>query len=148
MKILFIDDETFYMQPYVDDLEEKEADVLKITNAVDGIREIRDNMESNQFDCMILDVMMSPPDGWGARTSNGLFTGVEVLKECQNEVIAVELPVLLLTNQKLEDVKARIDLLKFPKDLVRVHAKLQTRPFFATGIVIELVEKWKRNNNP
>jgi len=131
------------MTPYVEAFQ-KAAQVVVRNAAEEAIEEIRGNVENAQYSCLVLDVMMPPPKDWEARTQDGLFTGVEILKECQDEIIAVELPVLILTNQKLEEVNAKVESLKFPDELVKVHAKLLTRPFYATNVVVDLVKKWKK----
>lgn len=143
MKILFVDDELFFMQPYVEAFQQK-AEVTIRNSAIEAIEEIRANVNDGKYDCLVLDVMMPPPKGWELRTDNGLFTGTEILKECQDEIVAVELPILILTNQKLEAVQSRVNLLKFPKNLVKVYFKLSTRPFFAANLVGQFVEKFKK----
>lgn len=142
MKILFVDDELYFMQPYVEALE-RIAHVCVINTAIEAIKEIKSNVAKNEYDCLVLDVMMPPPAGWEARTDHGLLTGVEVLKECQNEIVCVNLPVLVLTNHRLSEVRSRVDAIKLPKSLVLANAKLETPAFYAAKLVEELIKKRK-----
>ena len=141
MKILFVDDEAFYMQPYVNAFKATPdvMDVAEINTADEAINKIRANTGSGEYDCLVLDVMMPPPSGWEARTEDGKYTGAEVLKECLDDIAAVELPVLLLSNLGFDLVNRRVSVLALAKNMVRVCSKNLTPPPDAKLIVRELV---------
>lgn len=143
MKILFVDDDVYFMSTYVDALQKRAA--VSVRNAaVDALDEIKNNAQNQKYDCVVLDVMMPSPQGWEARTEDGLFTGVEVLKECREQIINASLPILVLTNNELEKVKTKVNALNFPEGLVVVRAKLETPAFLASINVGQLVERWGR----
>ena len=146
MKILFVDDDTYFMQAYVDAFSARpdNMDVVKVNSASEAIKLITANTGENKFDCLVLDVMMPPPEGWEARTENGKFTGLELVKEHQADVAAVELPVLILSNLGSETVTPRVAALKLTRGMFIIRSKNSTPPRDAKAIILELIALRKK----
>lgn len=143
MRILFVDDEIYFMVPYVQALE-RVAEVCVVNDAAEAVDKIKTNAVEQQYHLLILDVMMPSPRDWEARTANGLLTGVEVLIECQDAITAVNLPVLILTNHRLEEVKSRVAQLGLPQGLVEVRAKLGTPARMVATLVKQILDERER----
>ena len=106
--------------------------------AVDEIQK-----RSNEYVCVVLDIMMPPPPGWEVRTKDGLDTGIEILRLCRNEIIRANMPIIVLTNRALGFVKSEIDLIGFPQGLVVVRSKIETPDFLVSITVSQLAKQWK-----
>lgn len=144
-KILFVDDELFFAQPYLEELQ-KLSPVVILTTALEAEEEIRN--KEVKYVCLVLDVMLPPPNGWEVKTKDGLDTGIEILRRCFQEITDRKLPVVVLTHRSLGYVRGEVDLINFPPELVRVEAKIETPPFHLTTVVKRLVKKWKNLDLP
>lgn len=138
--ILFIDDELFFAQPYVDELE-RLAPVTLRTAALEAVDEF--TLRSNSYLCAVVDVMLPPPSGWDDKTKEGLDTGLEVLRRCGDDIVKAQLPIIVLTHRAKGYVQGEIDLIGFPGGLVELQSKLETPPFHLAIVVKRLVRKWK-----
>ena len=156
MKILFIDDELYFMQPYVKALkgEPNPMDVDVVNTAVEAIK-ILSNIADGGYDCLVLDVMMPPPPGWEARTQDGMFTGIELVKEYQDNVAAIGLPVLILSNIGLATLAPKVQPINLGqnnqgKKLLEACSKISTPPQAAKKLVLDLIGRrndWLNNPN-
>jgi CheY-like chemotaxis protein len=144
-KTLFIDDELFFAQPYVDELG-KFSTVAIRTSASEAVDEFQ--KATDDYICSVLDVMLPPPKGWEVKTKEGLDTGIEVLRRCRDNIIKAKLPVVVLTQRQWAYVKDEVAIMNFPAGLVEIHSKTETRPFFLATIVKRLVRQWKKANLP
>ena len=140
MKILFVDEDLFFAQPYLETLQKK-ADVFIRNNALDAVDEMQN--KSHEYGCVVQDIMMPAPEGWDVKTQDGLDTGIEILKVCREEIIKAKLPILVLTNRALGYTKHEIDMIDFPDGQVIVRSKIETPAFLLSIQVSQLVEKWK-----
>jgi CheY-like chemotaxis protein len=141
IKILFVDDELFFAQPYVEALRKFSQPTVR-TTALEAVEEFQ--KRSGDYACGVLDVMMPPPPNWDLKTKEGLDTGIEVLRLCSAEIIAAKLPVIVLTHRALKYVVDEIRMINFPKGLVEVRNKLETRPFLLEVSVERLIREWKQ----
>jgi CheY-like chemotaxis protein len=139
-KILFVDDELFFAQPYVEELERFSSVAIR-TNALEAVEEFQ--LRANDYACAVLDVMLPPPEGWEVKTSEGLDTGLEVLRRCRDEIINAKLPVVVLTHRALGYVKGEVALIGFPTGQIEVHNKQETPPFLLVTLIKRMMRKWK-----
>jgi CheY-like chemotaxis protein len=143
MKILFVDDEKFFMLPYVDAFK-SQPDPLEVdvaNTADEAIAKLRAEIADGQYDCLVLDVMMPPPSDWEARTEYGKFTGIEIVRAYQTELAAIELPVLLLSNLGATALAPKVQLLRLTQDMFTVSSKILTPPREAKKVVLTLIAK-------
>ena len=125
--LLFIDDEIFFAQGYLEELDDRYNVTLsrKVPDA-----EIKLKKEAYQYLLAAVDVMMPVPGEWDAKdqldANRGEATGLVLLRRCRDAIIQANLPVIVLTNRKPEDIKAAIIILDFPEGLVEVRHKAVT----------------------
>jgi CheY-like chemotaxis protein len=90
-KILFIEDEKFFLEELQIALDEYE--IIPAYSAPVGMKFIEDN---HHFDAVLLDIMMPPPDDIDPESvSYGRTTGVELCRKIKE--MKPELPIVVLT---------------------------------------------------
>jgi len=142
MKILFVDDDKFFMQPYVDVfIAQPNSLTVNIVNTAVKAQNILSEIENVGYDCLVFDVMMPPPPGWEARTEDGKFTGTELVKEYQDIIVAIGLPVLILSNIGVAALTTRVNSLGLSRHLIEVRSKILTPPADAKALVLELIAR-------
>jgi CheY-like chemotaxis protein len=143
-KILFIDDETFFAQGYLDALDERYT--VTLSGAVLDA-ELELTAEAHTYDLAVLDVMMPVPDEWTGvdriDANDGESTGVVVLRRCKDAIVAANLPVVVLTNRDTPAIKTEVHALGFPPGLIEVRHKPVTPAFRLVAIVRALITKIK-----
>jgi CheY-like chemotaxis protein len=121
--ILFVDDEPEYVADYVEELK-KSYHVDFCRTAQESVQKIREN---NDYQALVLDVQMPAPEGLSpAATSNGVDTGLWVLREVQETIVKNSLPVILLTNRNPDIVKSGIQKLGLPDKGIEIRPKVYT----------------------
>ncbi len=142
-RILFIDDELFFAEPYMRELERDSEVILEQTaiGAIDAVNSAR------HWNAIILDIMMPSPDGKVGLTADGLDTGLWILGEIVDAVISQRVPVIVLTNRNLPRVAEFIEKLgethDIPPDLIVVRAKIETPRFLLPRIVKAGMDKFR-----
>lgn len=107
-KILFIEDEAFLLQGFIDALEDRQHKVEIAKDGEDALDKL--NNKDNKYDLLILDIML--PRGIGQAksfVSEDVKTremGLEVLRQLRKEDKKV--PVIVLTAVSDEDMRMRI----------------------------------------
>jgi CheY-like chemotaxis protein len=138
--ILFIDDERFWAQNYVQHLEKKFTVVLR-DRAIEALEHLKKH--GHDLSLVILDIMMPSPEGVEPkRTEDGLSTGLYLLDQIHELVTSNQLPVVILTNRAPKFVEEEVKFRAFPEGLVAVHAKNQTPAFYLPGRVEAMIERW------
>lgn len=107
MKILFVDDEKRWTEPYIRELEELQSTGFHVhyEATVDGAWSF---FLKNQKDIvlLILDIMMAPGKLFiPEEARNGLRTGVRLYEKMRAE--APNLPIIMLTNVSDERIKEK-----------------------------------------
>lgn len=124
--VLFVDDDGFYARGYCAELE----DHFDVTIARSVNKAETQFLSASKYHCVVLDVMMPIPNDWPDTdkqdAQDGILTGVILLRRCKTLIIEANLPVVVLTNRKLEEVKAEVERLKFPENLIDVRFKADT----------------------
>jgi CheY-like chemotaxis protein len=140
-RLLFIDDEPFFAEPYIRELEKDYEVILEESaiNAIDAVNSARN------WSAIILDIMMpSPPEKLGA-TADGLDTGLWLLGEIIGSVKLARIPVIILTNRNLPRVEEAIDEivedLDLEVDLIIVRSKIETPRFLLPRIVKGCIDR-------
>jgi CheY-like chemotaxis protein len=136
-QVLFIDDETFFARPYLEELETAftvhvRSEIREGVSAVSSIKGI---------ESIVLDVMMPPPDDIvDFNFDGGLNTGLWALRVLRDQLIANALPVILLTNRNLGFVRNSVDALEFPHGLIEIRYKVETPRWLLKQLVQRSME--------
>jgi CheY-like chemotaxis protein len=138
-KILFVDDEVFFARPYVTELEKKFDVFLRETSDA-AVAEFRGTAD---FMAAVVDVMMPPPEGLAVSTLDGMDTGLWILQECKEMIVARRIPVIVLTNRNSIYVKESISAMNFPPGLIIVHSKIETPKFYLPHLLEQLIASWR-----
>ena len=139
-KILFVDDEVFFARPYVTELESK-FEVSLWENSEGVVAELKANVD---YCAAVIDVMMPPPNGMTAVTLEGMDTGLWILRECRDVLIARKTPVVVLTNRSAPYVKETLSNMNFTPGLIVIHSKIETPKFYLPHLVEQLVSAWRQ----
>lgn len=143
-KVIFIDDEGFFIKRYRESLETR-FDVHYCDKAADGLAYLQTHSD---VDAVVLDIMMPTPDGVSDfDTSGGLDTGIWLLGHLMVKYNPWTLPLLILTNRNVAIVRDVITKLRLPAHLVEVRAKIETPAFFLPSVVESLIER-NRGTHP
>lgn len=143
IRILFVDDEGFFARPYIEKLE-KTFDVHFCDSADEALQRINSD---NKLKVVVLDIMMPCPTGIAATvTSDGLSTGLWMLKQIRELMVGRGLPVVILTNRMLNAVQEGVDQLDLPEGLVEILPKSQTPNFLLPSKVQKMVDKWTQRS--
>ena len=105
--ILFVDDEPWYVDSYVQELKLSGYDV-HFQNCQDGMDTAAEFFERNerQVELLILDIIMPPGSTFqNTDTEMGLRTGVAFFEQAR--AVRPDLPVIILTNVSDEHVRER-----------------------------------------
>lgn len=135
--ILFIDDERFYAQRYIEKLEE-DYTVIYAPSLERGLAAFKEHPE---IAAVILDIMMPAPSSETEEVTNhGLDTGLLFLRDLKEALIARRVPVLILTNRHLEGVEASISAIGLPSKLSQITPKSQLSAPHLLITIAELLE--------
>lgn len=104
--ILFADDDPWFMQPFIEELEESGYRVLQASTGT----KILDILSQEHVDLLVLDIMM--PTGEGLiDDAGGKRAGIRVAELIRQEV-KPELPIIYLTVISDQAVHSRIELIE------------------------------------
>lgn len=155
LKILFIDDDVFFANGYLDELDRHYVTTVA-RNIFDAENEI---CGRDFYSCVILDVMMPIPERWTdldrqdsdksliwpdadrQDAQHGLKTGIILLRRYKQLLIEKKLPALILTHRQKKEIEAEVAKLGFPSPLVEVHHKLDTPSFALPHLVRDLIHR-------
>lgn len=101
-KILFIDDEAGYMDPFVVEMEVAGMDVTYCRSVSEALERIRET--PFEYDCVVLDIMM--PDEGLSDADEGMRTGL-VLYDRIRAHGGAEVPVVVHSNLETPDIVRR-----------------------------------------
>lgn len=141
LSILQVDDDGYYAAMYRRELEDM-CSVMFCKTATDALHQI----STGAFHAVLLDIMMDCPTQARKETNDGESTGVWILEQRKETIINLPLPILVLTNRKLDEVRTDIEALQFPDGLVEIHAKKNVRASELPDLVRQLVAKWPRES--
>jgi CheY-like chemotaxis protein len=141
-RVLFIDDEPFFAEPYIRELARSFEVILEETaiGAIDSVNSVR------TWDAIILDIMMPSPEGRQGATADGLDTGLWILSQIYDTAIAQNIPVIILTNRNLQRVMEVVDLLDCPEGLISVRPKIETPRFVLPHLVRSVVDRFRNSS--
>ena len=137
MKVLIVDNEPKFMEPYLTELAFREIHTVLLENVKDACDYFDKNY--NEIDCVIMDLMM-PGDGLFSEndTEGGLITGHLVVKRMQSA--EPKMPIILLTNKpKSIDIKGAVS-----GGTIRYMYKPDTLPFELADAVQAETEQFSR----
>lgn len=89
-KILFIDDEPYYVRAHIDALIDEG---YKVDKAGDG-NEALEKLKDSEYDLIVLDIIMPPGDL--ENTNNGMRTGLRI-HEIIRRQLCLTIPIIFLT---------------------------------------------------
>ena len=139
--IFFIDDEAFFARRYIEELKGN-FKVSFCDSAIEAIDQIRG---ADEFRALVLDIQMPPPQGHSLQiTNDGLDTGLWLLQEIREIVIARPLPVAILTNRLPQVIEAAVKKMSFPDQLIEVHHKTDTDAAALAMRLDILTRRWPR----
>ena len=137
--ILFIDDEGWFLKPYISELE-KDFEVHFCSDVTQGQKIISKKVE---LKVLILDIMMPTPEGVAASaTKNGDSTGVWFLKQILNTIVSRPLPVVILTNRGKSLVTKEVSKIEIDANLVKIRTKTEAPPDHLRKLVKEMIDTW------
>ena len=113
-KILFIDDDVYDCIRAKRALEERGFEVTFHSEANVGLEAIK---ASEDWSALVLDAQMPVPLEWQVEVTNGI-TGLKILQEARDWLMAHRIPVLLYTNRGLDRLKGKLDALNLPPELL------------------------------
>ena len=128
--ILFVDDEPFYVDSYVDDLKDAGFDVLSQKRIAAAMKAFEE--QQAQVDLIIIDIIM-PSDGVVDDTQGDLRTGFAFFDWVRHR--SPNLPVIVLTNASASDVDQKF----VAQPRCRLVRKDQCLPFELVQHVQELL---------
>ena len=129
LKVLFADDEKYYMRPTIDALESRGARIALVETGTDVLKFLARNTEFIP-DLIILDIMM--PSGTDIKTKDsGRSTGVEVYRVIRDHPVYRGIPIIILTV-----VTDRASLQVFNND--ELTRKIQ-KPFMVSKLIESMV---------
>jgi CheY-like chemotaxis protein len=145
--LLFVDDETFFAQPYIDALRDAGFAITHKERASDALDYL--TSQASNVDLLILDIMLPTPTGVPASaTGDGLETGVWLLHQSQAAILDAQIPVLVLTNSRKKTIEAVIrDRVPFPEGRLDVCSKSDVRARELPGRVAQLLRTRSRAND-
>jgi DNA-binding NtrC family response regulator len=95
MKILLIDDDKFYVEPLLWELNEQKFNVI-YCKSIDNILGENGKLKEEQPDCILLDIMMPRGDMYSKKeTDAGKDTGLRLLADIYKE--RPNVPVIIIT---------------------------------------------------
>ena len=127
--------------PYIEALQKAGFEVILHEDAEGGLKYLRAN--ASALGLVILDYMMPTPKGVSpADTLDGFATGRWLLREGRDLIEGCELPVIVLTNRKVETVQIEIgEFTLMPMgQLIRVRHKTHTHRNRLAGIVRQILD--------
>ena len=92
--ILFLDDEKWYLQSYLEELEMRKLKVVFTSEVKEAHKLLGEN--AGQIELMILDVMMPLEDESETQPDSGLSTGIRVYEKVRQKYQT--LPIIIFTN--------------------------------------------------
>lgn len=118
-KILFIDDDKYFANEYLENLK-AHHDVLVCYEAEVAVRLIH---ETADLEGAIIDVMMTPPAGREHETHDGFTTGVWIVDQCREVIASRRIAVMFFTNRALAYVRAEVAYMDLDPQLCEISAK-------------------------
>lgn len=122
MKILMVDDEPLFIKPYFEMLEQNGHKVVYCKEAIGALKVLTG---PEQFDVIILDVMMPSFEDTDQNAETGFDTGIRLLEHLRDAESTKKTPVIILTNRLATDVSLRVAHLSPP---ITVLNKVSTPP--------------------
>jgi len=118
-KILIVDDDRYFARHYIQQFK----NYFIVTACYDAEHAVQLLSQPNEFIAAIIDVMMPAPKGKEDECHHGNSTGIWIIQECRNAIIAAHLPIIILTYSALSSVQFDVKFLDFPSKLVEVRSK-------------------------
>jgi DNA-binding response OmpR family regulator len=106
LSVLFVDDEPFAVQDFIDEMKEDGMDVDFFKSVKAG----KDAFEAASYDLLVVDIMM-PPGPYAKDSPDGMETGLHFLRDFRTKHAIT--PVIVLSNISSEDIKAEIGNVAF-----------------------------------
>ena len=143
--IAFIDDDLFYVNGYLEELDMSFA-VAIFRTAREAERNLQEN--ANVYLLAVLDVMMPAPGDWPSEdrqdaAEEGTNTGLVILRRLKDIIVSANLPIIVLTNRERPQIEAEVAALGFPYGLVKVYQKAVTQPTALLHAVRESIQQVK-----
>jgi CheY-like chemotaxis protein len=140
-KLLFVDDEPFFVQNYLTKLKDAGYEVTFSERADEGLRYLLE--KPTEFKIVALDFMMPTPPGVAPReTDDGLEAGRWFIRSARDILEENKIGVLVLTNRAVEGVKKILEQdLLVNMTHITVHHKSQTPAFHFPMIVRDMLNK-------
>ena len=133
--VLFIDDEVFFAQPYLEELESAFTVHVR-SDVIEGIEAVR---VVPDLAAAVVDVMMPPPaQVVYMDLEEGLNTGLWFLQEVRAKIEGGPMPVVVLTNRNTAFVMRKVEEMKFRTGLVEVGAKIETPRWLLKQVLLRL----------
>jgi CheY-like chemotaxis protein len=139
-KVLFVDDERMWAQNYVDQLEKSGYEVTFRGFDVD----LCECIMREATNVLVLDVMGAAPERLKSRSPDGMRTGLALLETGAELIRQHSIPVAILTNRGVEEIKGELAGLSFANGLVEVHRKIDVSAKQLPIVVKALIDCWKR----
>lgn len=118
-KILFIDDDRYFASEYLVELQ-AQFEVVVCYDAQAAINAFHSNPD---IVGAVVDVMMDPPIGFSHETHEGQTTGVWIVDQVSETIIANRVVVLFFTNRMLAYVQDEIAFMELDEQLCEVRSK-------------------------
>lgn len=129
LKVLFVDDEQFAVQDFIDEMNKDGMDV----HFFQSVKAAKEAFEATSFDLLVLDIMM-PPGPYTKDTPKGMETGLYFLKDFRTRHAMT--PVIVLSNISSEEIMAEVGCEAF----VAVVDKVKKLPLDFLEVVRAVVE--------
>ena len=139
LRILYVDDEPNYAKFYVKKLEET-YDVTYVEEADQALALLSE--QGAAFAAVVLDIMMPvPPETDDAETDSGFETGLWLLDRFRRSSGAVlPFPVVILTNRRVDLIKAGMERRQLDPGSVQIHRKIETPAFALPKLLKAAIE--------
>lgn len=136
-RVLFVDDEPFYADPFIRVLN-NHVDVYFFRDAASASLALEE-IASDSF--LVIDVMMPPPTlDVAFETEDGQVTGLWLLRKHKARLLAKNIPVLVLTNKDIDVVEYYIN----ENGLLDLNIQLRSKFSVTPEVLVEQVKSRKK----
>lgn len=137
-KVLFVDDEPEWCSLLHEALCEGFQVVVK-NSADDAIAYVNDHLD---IEGIVMDVMMPSPGGADDQTNHGLETGIFLIEQFREYILANKCPVIVVTNRDLDLIEQRLRAIGLPNDLMKFRSKsdFSRKPILLAVLLKQLID--------
>ena len=98
-RIVWIDDDinTPILRPYVDEFEENNFEIIKVSGIENLISDLKKEAEKT-LSAILIDIIMPPQHLDFRKTRGGLTTGVVIIEDILEDVSFKNIPIIVVTN--------------------------------------------------